>query len=200
MSIELLPLPAVGFATEPLPTRDGYRFSLTTLLSTLLGEAEQMFGPRDMSYTPVGIEFYGNRPQVWYPGTNKHISIILTDSAREDPPQAVFQLAHEVVHILSPSVGVSAPVIEEGLSALFQQRASDNYNLNLVIVSKPYIEAANLTNRLLKGRIDVIRRLRKIEPAFANWTPRFLVSETGVSLELAQKLCEPFIDLETRLK
>ena len=91
VSIELSLLPALGFATEPLPTRDGFRFSLTSLLSTLLGDAEQMFGPRDMSYTPVGIEFCGDRPKVWYPGTNKHIFIILTDSAREDPRQAIFQ-------------------------------------------------------------------------------------------------------------
>jgi len=113
VSIEFLPLPAIGFATEPLPTRDGF----------------------------LGIEFYGDRPKVWYPGTNKHISIILTDSAREDPPQAVFQLAHEVVHILSPTGGANAPVVEEGLSALFQERANEIYGLNLRLVSKPYIKA-----------------------------------------------------------
>jgi len=144
VSIEFLPLPAIGFATEPLPTRDGFRFSLTSLLSTMLTDAEQMFGTRDMTYTPVGIEFYGDRPKVWYPGTNKHISIILTDSAREDPPQAVFQLAHEVVHILSPTGGANAPVVEEGLSALFQERANEIYGLNLRLVSKPYIKAQKL--------------------------------------------------------
>lgn len=200
MSIELSPLPALGFATEPLPTRDGFRFTLTTLLSTLLNDAEQMFGPRDMSYTPVGIEFFGDRPQVWYPGTNKHISIILTDSAREDPPQAIFQLAHEVTHLLAPTGGGGAPVIEEGLSALFQQRANEIYNLNLRLVSVPYIKATEFTNQLLKGRPNIIKQLRNIEPSFSKWTPRFLVSETGIANELAVQLCEPFIDFETRIK
>lgn len=200
VSIKLSPLPAIGFATELLPTRDGFEFTLTTLLSTMLNDAEQMFGPRDMSYTPVGIEFYGDRPQVWYPGTNKHISIILTDSAREDPAQAIFQLAHEVTHLLSPTGGANAPVVEEGLSALFQQRANEVYGLNLILVSQPYIKATELTNRLLSGQPNIIKALRKDEPAFHKWTPEFLVSKTGISHELARKLCEPFIDFETRIK
>lgn len=200
VSIELSPLPAIGFATELLPTRDGFKFTLTTLLSTLLSDAEQMFGPRDMSYTPVGIEFYGDRPQVWYPGTNKHISIILTDSAREDPAQAIFQLAHEVTHLLSPTGGSNAPVIEEGLSALFQQRANEVYKLNLHLVAVPYIKATQLANMLLKGQPNIIKQLRRVEPSFHKWTPRFLVSEAGISYELAEKLCEPFIDFEARIK
>lgn len=200
MSIELLPLPAIGFATEPLPTRDGFRFSLTSLLSTMLTDAEQMFGARDMTYTPVGIEFYGDRPKVWYPGTNKHISIILTDSAREDPSQAIFQLAHEVVHILSPTGGANAPVVEEGLSALFQQRANEIYGLNLRLVSKPYIRATELANLLLKGQPSIIKQLRSFEPAFHKWTPRFLVSEAKIDFKLAEQLCEPFIEFETKIK
>ena len=200
MSIKLSPLPAIGFATELLPTRDGFEFTLTTLLSTLLNDAEQMFGPRDMTYTPVGIEFYGDRPQVWYPGTNKHISIILTDSAREDPAQAIFQLAHEVMHLLSPTGGANAPVVEEGLSALFQQRANEVYGLNLRLVSRPYLKATELTNLLLKGQPNIIKALRIFEPAFHKWTPRFLVSEAGMSRELSEKLCEPFIDFESRIK
>lgn len=200
MSIELSSLPALGFATEPLPTRDGFRFTLTTLLSTLLTDAEQMFGPRDLSYTPVGIEFYGDRPYIWYPGNNKHISIILTDHSRQDTSQAIFQLAHEVVHLLSPTGGANAPVIEEGLSALFQERANQIYNLNLRIVSKPYILATELVNELLKGQPDIIRQLRQTEPTFARWTPDFLVSQANISSTLAVKLCEPFLDFETRIK
>jgi len=200
VSIELSSLPVLGFATEPLPTRDGYRFTLTTLLSTMLNDAEQLFGPRDMSYTPVGIEYHGDRPKIWYPGTNKHISIILTDNAREDTAQAIFQLAHEVVHILSPTNGSNAPVIEEGLSALFQERANQIYNLNLRLVSQPYIQATQFANGLLKGQPNIIKTLRKIEPTFSKWTPRFLVAEGNISLKLAEQLCEPFIEFETQIK
>ena len=199
MSIELLPLPAIGFATELLPTRDGYRFTLTSLLSTMLNDAEQLFGPRDITYTPVGIEFSGGRPKIWYPGTNKHVSIILTDSAREDPAQAIFQLAHEVMHLLSPTGGAHAPVVEEGLSALFQERANEIYGLNLRIVSKPYIEATKIANKLLRGQSQIIKKLRVLEPAFHKWSPRFLVANGNVSLKIAEELCEPFIDFETRI-
>lgn len=200
MSIELLELPSVGFATEPLPTRDGYRFTLTTLLGSLLDEAEMMFGPRDISYTPLGIEYYGDRPFVWYPGDRKHISIILTDSARMNTNQAIFQLAHEIIHLLSPTGSASAPVVEEGIAALFQQRISESYDLGVVLTAQQYIAATDLTNQLLARNPQVIRQLRSIEPSFHKWTPRFLVSETGISMKLANQLCEPFIEFETRVK
>ena len=198
MSIEFLPLPANGFATELLPTRDGYRFTLTTLLGTLLADAEAMFGPRDASFTPLGVEFSGDRPQVWYPGNRNHVSILLTDSARTDTNQAIFQLAHEVVHLLAPTGGANAPLVEEGLAALFQQRASETYDLGYQLASKPYIRATELTNEMLKRDSTIIKRLREVEPNFANWTPRFLVSEAGISRDLASQLCEPFLEFEGR--
>ena len=198
MSINFLPPLASGFATEPLPSRDGYRYTLTSLLGTLLADAEIMFGPRDMSYTPLGIEFYGDRPFVWYPGDRKHVSIILTDRARSDTNRAIFQLAHEVIHLLAPTGGANAPVVEEGLAALYQQRASEKYDLDMRLVSEPYLAASELTNQLLKRDSGIIKRLRKIEPVFANWTPRFLVSETGIEMNLAQQLCESFLEFEGR--
>jgi hypothetical protein len=168
------------------------------LLGTLLADAEIMFGPRDMSYTPLGIEFYGDRPFVWYPGDRKHVSIILTDRARSDTNRAIFQLAHEVIHLLAPTGGANAPVVEEGLAALYQQRASEKYDLDMRLVSEPYLAASELTNQLLKRDSGIIKRLRTIEPVFANWTPRFLVSETGIEMNLAQQLCESFLEFEGR--
>ncbi|MEM7288963.1 MAG: hypothetical protein AAF412_01115 [Pseudomonadota bacterium] len=171
---------------------------MTTLLGSLLAEAEAMFGPRDKDYTPLGVEFSGDRPQLWYPGNRKHVSIILTDSARTDTDQAIFQLAHEVFHLLSPSGGARAPVVEEGLAAIFQQNASEKYDLGYKLVSKPYLEAARLTNQLLKRDPDIIKRLRSKTPAFFDWTPRMLVSETGIDLKLAAQLCEPYLEFEGR--
>ena len=197
MSIELLPDVAVGFATEPLPTRDGYRYSLTTLLGKLLADAETLFGQRDKSFTPLGIEFHGDRPMIWYPGNRNHVSIMLTESARSDYKQAIFQLAHEVVHLLSPSGGANAPVVEEGLAAIFQQRANENYNLGYSIKHPAYLKAAKAANKLLQRDPRIVRQLREKEPAFYKWNPALLVSEAGLDQKIADTLCRSFLDFET---
>lgn len=197
MSIELLPDVAVGFATEPLPTRDGYRYSLTTLLGKLLADAETLFGQRDKNFTPLGIEFHGDRPMIWYPGNRNHVSIMLTESARSDYKQAIFQLAHEVVHLLSPSGGANAPVVEEGLAAIFQQRANENYNLGYSIKHPAYLKAAKAANKLLQRDPRIVRQLREKEPAFYKWNPALLVSEAGLHQKIADTLCKSFLDFET---
>ena len=196
MSIKFLPLPSFGFATEPLPTRDGYRFSLTTVLGSFLYEAEARFGPRDQSYTPLGIEFHGDRPKIWYPGDRKHISIMLTDGARQDTNLAMFQLAHETVHLLAPSGGADANVFEEGLAAINQQAVSESWQLGYQLNSKPYERAASLANEILKLGPNTVKSLRRSEPAIHRWTPSFFIENTGISRSLANKLCRPFIEFE----
>ena len=41
----------------------------------MLNLAEAAYGPRDDSYTILGIEFENNAPRIWYPGNCKHIAI-----------------------------------------------------------------------------------------------------------------------------
>jgi hypothetical protein len=91
-------------------------------MSNLLAEAEGRYGKRDHDWTPIGIEFGGNRPGTWYPGNRKHISIRLSQTAGQDFGQAIFQLSHEVIHLLGPLEERLAPAIEEGLAVLFSER------------------------------------------------------------------------------
>ena len=106
-------------------------WTLTTLFGEFLHEAEERFGARDMTYTPLGLEFDGAAPHLWFPGDRHHISIVLTEAARFDPAEALFELAHETVHMLAPTSGRSeAPVFEEGLATLFAHEKSQNLRLN----------------------------------------------------------------------
>jgi hypothetical protein len=75
--------PAEGFCCQPLPG-GGYSWTLTSQLGELLAEAERRFGLRDTTWTPLGIEFCGEIPHLWYPGNRRQVSIILTDLARQE--------------------------------------------------------------------------------------------------------------------
>ena len=69
---------AVGFCSDLLRDGSGFTWTWTTPLGKFLAEAERRYGPRDPSYTPIGIEFRGDFPQAWYPGKVRHVSILLS--------------------------------------------------------------------------------------------------------------------------
>jgi hypothetical protein len=102
--------------------------SLTRQLGLFLEKAETQFGPRNMSFTLLGIEFYDGPNRVTYPNTDRNqivIQLSKESESRGNHDQALFQLAHETVHVLAPvDVGTST-VLEEGLATYFSLTAPD---------------------------------------------------------------------------
>ena len=96
-----------------------YTWTLVSRLSNMLHMAEELFGPRDLSYTILGIEFGPDNPRLWYPGNRRHIIIQLGLSAARNMSQACYQMAHETVHLLAPSGGQNANNFEEGVACYF---------------------------------------------------------------------------------
>ena len=85
---------------------------------------EEMFGPRDRSYTILGVDFTTDaQPSHWYPhaqhGIGKNVIVLLTTNAAPDEDRALFQLSHEAFHLLSSSVLGTATNLEEGLATYF---------------------------------------------------------------------------------
>ena len=194
--------PVIGFRCEPLDGQHGWTWTLTTRLSNLLEEAERRFGPRDLQWTPVGIEFGGGNPGVWYPGgwDRKHISIRLSRHAADRPERAIFQLTHEVIHLLSPGPREEALAIEEGLATLFSLEVSCRFKVNLVYGEAAYNHAAAATKKLLDIDPDAVKRLRAKRPSFSEFTPDFVRENIPeVSEQLACDLCERWDALEVRL-
>ncbi len=112
---------------RPLPQENGYTWTLTSRLGDALRMAESLYGERDRSWTILGVEFSGaGPPQVWYPGSfngRRDVIVQLTRSAASNEVQALFQLAHEVIHLLAPSGRPdTATVFEEGLASHFSLR------------------------------------------------------------------------------
>ena len=138
----------------------------------MLQMAEESFGPRDYSYTILGIEFVENCPQIWYPGNCQHISIQLSFSATKNISQACYQLAHETIHLLAPTGGRSATNLEEGIACYFAERYMKKvFNELWHPTQCSYQKALEAVKPLLKENPDGIRELRNIQPSFQNMTP-----------------------------
>ncbi len=150
---------ALGFVSAPI--QGGGTWTHTTRLGDFLAKAEARFGPRQMDWTILGIEFFGDIPHIWYLGGRKHVAIRLTQNARFNINEALFQLAHETVHLLSPNNIGPALIIEEGIASLFADEMMAELNMASPL-SGNYIEARALTR--------ACRQLSQIRAA-ARWMP-----------------------------
>ena len=177
---------ARGFCSDALP--DGsVSWTLTTLLGKFLVSAELQFGQRDMTWTPLGVEFHGDIPHLWFPGDCRHVAVRLTENARLNSDEAAFQLAHETVHLLSPVVG-TANVLEEGLATIFAH-ANSPIRSN----QQSYLDAEALAHCVLSADPDAIKSLRTKRKHFLDFTPEFILDHYTVSVAPATALCKTFI-------
>jgi len=188
--------------TTPLPSGDGYTWTLASQLGQMLRFAESRFGPRDKSYTVLGVEFIRGIPQCWFPGSCGHVVVQLTMECLQEPDRACFQLAHETIHLLSPTGGRNANVLEEGLAAHFQTWYMDNHypadwphsgiDWNR-FECESYAEAKRLAEQLLALDPDVIRRLRVEQPVISRITTEAIANAClGLKPELATMLTGRF--------
>lgn len=166
-----------SFNTRSLYGGDGYAWSLTSRIGRMLSYAEDLFGVRDKTWTILGVEICmdGKVPQNWYPGSfegKQNIIFQLVPPADKDLVSACFQLSHEVVHALSPTLGRISNVLEEGVATWFSE-----YYLNKELgvchsyVALPSYKAANaLVKLLLSSDQYAIKKLRGVEPCFCKMT------------------------------
>ncbi|SAL82640.1 hypothetical protein AWB74_06337 [Caballeronia arvi] len=181
------------FFTQPTP--GGYRRTLASRTAAILREIESKYGTRDEEYTLVGVEFEPTGPRIWYPGSGKHIAIQLSTSAQDYWLQAEYQLAHECVHLLAPSGGANAPVMEEGLATLF---ANDwlrrEHNFPYTPTDARYASVLEAVEQLLKLYPDAITLLRSVERAFFKMSVETFdrAGLKNVLPDLRERLVTPF--------
>ena len=188
---------------------DGSHWAMTmpVYAGRFLADIEQLFGPRDPSFTMLGFEIDatpGARPHLWYPDSgiasddparrSRHIVIRLTSNALIDPARARWQLAHECFHLLDPwnerVDGRPATWLEEGLAAWFQNSRVPEAEHHEGL----YALAENLVTCLmdeLPNAVELIRRERRLRiseitpDVLRKYCPRF-------NDEMLLKLCRPF--------
>ena len=158
---------------QRLPDGNGYTWTLPFRLGEMLHMAEELFGPRDSSYTIHAIEFVPDGPYIFYPlnhGSIKkpYIIIRLGDSAAKDVRQTCYQMAHETIHLLAPSGGQNANNFEEEVACYFAA-----YYMKRKLNEptwRPTLPSYKRALEIIKPRLDkdiyCIRRLRKNHLSF----------------------------------
>ena len=177
------------------PRENGFTWTLPSRLGDMLFRATEMFGPRDQSYTILGIEFVADNPRLWLPGNRRNIVIQLSFLAARDMFQACYQLAHETIHLLSPSGGEHANNLEEGLATYFaryyMRTQFDQSDWRPTVRS--YERVLNLIGPHLVDVPDAICRLRVSQPMISAITAAQLRDEfRELSAREAEFLIQPF--------
>jgi hypothetical protein len=147
------------------PTKDGYTWTLASRLGQLIDLAESEYGERDNSWTILGTEFTNeNQPSNWHPGgfAKKKIVFLLTPEAANNKKEAMYQLAHEVIHALSPNNQHDANYFEEGIAVFFAIHATQKMGFSITpryISSKKYKKAYELINAIYTAHPDAGKRI-----------------------------------------
>ena len=175
--------------------------------SQFLADIERRFGPRDCSFTLVGIDIDrtpGKSPHLWYPNSgiapddaerhSRHIVIRLGPNALTDPVRARWQLAHECFHLLDPwNEKVDerpANWLEEGLASWYQNsrvpEAEHHEGLYAAAedLVRPLVD--KLPNAIKRIRLERLLRISEITPdVLRDYCP-------GFSGKTLRELCLPF--------
>lgn len=186
-----------GLVTQRLPDGSGYTYTYASRLGDILALAEEKYGERDRSYTLLGFEFIDGIPQIWYPRPErKNIIIQLTQACLTETMRGYYQLAHECVHLLSPTGGRRANILEEGLATYFSAwYMRDHLKMTGWDDSgiPSYRVAQGFTEMLLDLDPNVIKVLRAEQPIISEITADLIVKHYPTFPEsVAQKLCQPF--------
>lgn len=88
-----------------------------------------------------------------------------------DPLRALWQLAHECVHLLSPTGGFHSTTLEEGLATIFSEEyfrpwGPTQYEWAKSGATAAYRMAANAAGELLALDASCIRTIREEQPRF----------------------------------
>ena len=166
----------------------------------MLSNAEELYGRRNIDWTPVGIEFFVcENPHLWFPGDQDKVCIRLTMSALQDLTEALWQLSQEIVHILGPVK--QATNLEEGVAthfALNSMHHTDKIRLQtwctqMQAPESRYSVPLRDYESLLRLRPGIIKRLRAREPYLSRITANILLEEVPeCDQNLAARLTSPF--------
>jgi hypothetical protein len=116
-------------------------------------------------------------------------------NATDNVGYACYQIAHECIHLLSPSGGNSALVLEEGLATAFSEDyVKREFNLTIGTGLASYTNAAKLVRELLSLEPNAIKMLRAFEPSFNKISMNtFIQAGLKAPQELICGLLVPFL-------
>jgi hypothetical protein len=167
----------------------GYTWTLASRTGAILQELEGMYGPRDKSWTLLGIEFGPDTPKLWYPGLRegrRDVIIQLSRPAFDSHVLACYQLAHECVHLLGPHGDNASTVLDEGLATLYSTDfVTRNFHCQMHSGMPSYDNALDVVRRLLTAQPAVICKLRALQPSLSRVTTQTFIDASLTDIDSA---------------
>jgi hypothetical protein len=193
MAIANIEVEADLWFANPLPN-GGYTWTLASRLGHMLRIAEERYGPRDLSHTILGVEFGGDIPHIWYPGNCGHVIVQIAAYCVTDMQRACYQMAHECIHLLSPTGNANTIVLEEGLATYFSAAyMQEQFHAIWHPGPGPYHNACLRVQQLLMIDPTIIATVRQEQPTIAQISAADLRgANANVTEELADALAQPF--------
>lgn len=158
----------------------------------MLQQVEARFGASVGDREIVAIVADG--PMVTVPIGNGRFEVHVQHWNVNDRRQTLFQLAHEMVHVLSQDAQVQPTYLEEGLATVFQQTFdSARYGLPALQVAGEYEVARQNVEQLLALDPEAVRKIRETESTISKVTSDQMRSVLpSCDRELAERLAKSF--------
>jgi tetratricopeptide (TPR) repeat protein len=163
---------------------DENRAKYPELLEQYLAEAEVIFGPK-ITYIMGEIKYHNDGPMV-YPSDEILMTqfepgydVYLKSQALLDLKDGIFQLSHEVVHLLSPVPQDESPCnyLEEGMAVHFSKAITERdtgdvtYGDQSLALRPNYQQAYSLYQQLIALDPDAVKKLREKEAIIGDIKP-----------------------------
>ena len=124
---------------------------LWAMQGELLTLAESLLGTRDVSKKIYQPRFSrGGIPQIRNTPRLDGAFVELSRYGESYWPTVIFEMAHETVHLLNPTVG-NTNNLEEGVATAFSIEIQPSYGINIRPTIPSYIRALQLCRRLSAG-------------------------------------------------
>lgn len=160
------------------------------LQQVLLDLAEEKFGTRDISKKIYQPTFHVDGPHIRLTPTLDGAFAELSHFAQNYWPTAVYELAHETVHLLNPQPGQQSTVLEEGLAVEFAVFAQLALGLSPQLPEEgPYRDALKAIRRLPDAPFSIGFQIRMQRGSLRHARGPDLV---GVDPALAAQLLKKF--------
>lgn len=164
--------------------------ALWQLQQRLFELAESKLGPRDASKKIYQPKFHADGPRVRNTPSLDGAFAELSPNAQNYWPTAVYELAHETVHLLNPRAGQRATVLEEGLAVEFSVYAQLALGLSPHLPAEgPYRDALQAVRKLPVSPFQVGLEVRKLRGSLSSARGSDLA---GADPLLASELLETF--------
>jgi hypothetical protein len=112
--------------------------------------------------------------------------------AEKELCEFIFELSHEIIHVLSPTTRRDVTNLEEGLATDFSDKyTNDNFCSNFHTQNQKYIKVMLLARELLKDNPDIIKNILKKKNFISNIQKDDFIKEK-IKEDLAKELVKKF--------